>query len=728
MAPSFRFPGRHTPETITDQAQLAAQQSGSMAVHHEVDSLAIAEHSSIFTMERFRNGIFMTTAMMDDESVDLFTGRLVESIAQSQILENEIHAIRNIRKPGLAPKVNSPEVSRLIYDVDKIYNTNAGSVLDTLANTAQCARIVEHSGSLPHNYANGVTRNGYQLKRTGRLFKGQFGTREFTGLSTYKGVEDPGVLTGKTTMAFAHEIDRLLVTAAAAAMYDQRGALNYTYKLENYADDMLSKLRKASEAAALDRTYDTAGGEIVQNLQQKLEQIRQGKASRQMQPALYRIAELVDAWATSRPKVQEILRPVGIMQPPVVEQKEVSKRKYDAATGFRLPDFIIPAEPVTQIETLSETDSNRDETIEKLLHDHKSLEESYQAFMVPLVPSAKQLKAGGLYDLMRDMRIGFGMATEHVEGVEKDRAQWMLGVLHGLEQLLSQSQGDTSRRQQLEEYLSSESTYLAQIKDVRERLKELGVNGFDALEPRIVQSAEWFGDNYDGFKALLLQKTPDIAEKYGSILRLFNTNPEIDMTDETPDFITLDEPSLPQQPEAVLLPLDEPTLFVEDSPLLLRDVAEVAKQLDWAVLPPAHELSVERIKKELNGSLEEFAKIDWKRIEDLIQLTQTFEGIMYRSKPGTLAALPPYFVAELQVNGRIFAVAENAVEGNATYVVADHLADGDWREVLAEAKRDARIFGARKIVHPTTERVASGRQLDRILTVMQDMALTLPTR
>jgi hypothetical protein len=42
---------------------------------------------------------------------------------------------------------------------------------------------------------------------------------------------------------------------------------------------------------------------------------------------------------------------------------------------------------------------------------------------------------------------------------------------------------------------------------------------------------------------------------------------------------------------------------------------------------------------------------------------------------------------------------------------------------LAEAKRDARIFGARKVVHPTEEHVAEGRQIDRILTVLQDMAL-----
>jgi hypothetical protein len=314
---------------------------------------------------------------------------------------------------------------------------------------------------------------------------------------------------------------------------------------------------------------------------------------------------------------------------------------------------------------------------------------------------------------------------EYFEGVNRATAHSLLEVLMGLRTQLSGWDNDAAR-EKLQTSLADEAQLQTNILETRAKLKELGINGYDALSPKLAQSVEWFINNSHVFRKLLSEKSPDVAKAYEKILDVISGSEEaleIDNNVGEPEGTTAAEVAAPDE-AGPTFDQDETLLPLEDDTVLeLGATHEVAEQLDWVILPPADQLTVERIKAELNGSLQDYDKTDWKRIEDLITLAQTFQGTLYRSKPRTLAAQPPYFVAEIELHGTTYAIAENATHGNATYIVGEHLSDGPWRDVLAEAKRDARIFGARKVVHPTEEHVAEGRQIDRILTVLQDMAL-----
>ncbi len=80
-------------------------------------------------------------------------------------------------------------------------------------------------------------------------------------------------------------------------------------------------------------------------------------------------------------------------------------------------------------------------------------------------------------------------------------------------------------------------------------------------------------------------------------------------------------------------------------------------------------------------------------------LRDRHDGILYRSNAGDLGGAPPYFVAELDIYGQKIAVAESPVYGNATYIVVEKLAPGNWREVLALSKPDTLEVGAVRVIH-----------------------------
>jgi hypothetical protein len=77
-------------------------------------------------------------------------------------------------------------------------------------------------------------------------------------------------------------------------------------------------------------------------------------------------------------------------------------------------------------------------------------------------------------------------------------------------------------------------------------------------------------------------------------------------------------------------------------------------------------------------------------------------------------------VAETDINGKTFVVAENPQYGNATYILRADLAyDGaSWREVLEQSREFARILGAERIVHSDKR-----KHLERIMSNIQSQLL-----
>lgn len=129
-------------------------------------------------------------------------------------------------------------------------------------------------------------------------------------------------------------------------------------------------------------------------------------------------------------------------------------------------------------------------------------------------------------------------------------------------------------------------------------------------------------------------------------------------------------------------------------------------QLDEVILPP-HATSETIIAKiaELGGAVSD--KINWEKLKDLITIRDEIDtsARIYRSKfrkhgEGQQSGRV-YYVLEINLYGRIFAVAESPEVKNATYVIDEQAMGGSWREILAMYKDEVRLLGGRQIIHST---------------------------
>ena len=123
-------------------------------------------------------------------------------------------------------------------------------------------------------------------------------------------------------------------------------------------------------------------------------------------------------------------------------------------------------------------------------------------------------------------------------------------------------------------------------------------------------------------------------------------------------------------------------------------------QLGWEVLPSGFNMDDMRQLIAEDPILNEpSVVIDWRRVEDLLNLKDLRDGKLYRSKPGDLGSHFVYFVAEFDTPVAKVAVADNPVFGNATYILAEHLIPGTWQELLKLPRQAIRELGGIKKVH-----------------------------
>lgn len=139
----------------------------------------------------------------------------------------------------------------------------------------------------------------------------------------------------------------------------------------------------------------------------------------------------------------------------------------------------------------------------------------------------------------------------------------------------------------------------------------------------------------------------------------------------------------------------------EELELIDAEIMEIAEQLEWVVFPAG--TTIRDTQRTLGENQVDLTRVNWERIQHLLYLADNFEGKIYRSSEAKLGTSVPYLVAEIDVCGRRFAVAECPEIGNATYVVDDMVAAGTWEELMRLSKADARSLGARRIIHPKEE-------------------------
>jgi hypothetical protein len=726
MAPKFNpFETKVDNETyLRDLIDIHASDIGLLTVGKAAE-LVTPGAEPIVTPERFGAELNVLTGMLEPGSADIAMRHLSSLAVFSPAAYRQAQRSWGRLRPAGMPALTNTSVLHELVDSSVDLHTNQHIHVFNLASaTYQATRFIQRGGKLPSNYEEVLNVHGYRIAKKGLIMRVPKNGRDLSSLLERYHVEEPEEQMGRLAMNVAFEIDRFVIANGINALSDMSNAERKRFGIERFRTSIIDGLEEATAQAYAGTDHDTTGAELLQRLSKKFEDIERLKKGK-VQAASMHMKDITDDWIRSRSILQQALRPSGLMLP---LREEVASTE---TAPVVLPPLALTGVVELQPDTpaVVETNDTTAETIALLLNELEQHDQAYGEFMEPYQASTKALKAAGLHGLLHDLRVGYrpDMAAEdeYFEGVNRVTAHFLLEVLMGLRTQLSGWDNDAAR-EKLQTSLTDELQLQTNILETRAKLKELGINGYDALSLRLADSVEWFYNNGSTFRKLLSERCPDIAEDYRKILDLISepdnfVEPGSDAI-EPEAAIYLEDPQT-NEAEAASGAEEAPQPFDEGMILELGNTHEVAEQLDWVILPPADQLTVERIKAELNGSLQDYDKTDWKRIEDLITLAQTFQGTLYRSKPRTLAAQPPYFVAEIELHGTTYAIAENATHGNATYIVGEHLSDGPWRDVLAEAKRDARIFGARKVVHPTEEHVAEGRQIDRILTVLQDMAL-----
>jgi hypothetical protein len=380
----------------------------------------------------------------------------------------------------------------------------------------------------------------------------------------------------------------------------------------------------------------------------------------------------------------------------------------------------VPDEPIpTPGEPEAPIANDQAERIAELRAQHEALMRSLGALRQPYQPSANALKAVGLRDIQYDLRNGLEDADgEHIlEGVTRGDAQFIAQMLHGLGLRYGQGGGEAFRID-VSHDLANEIELVSAVKTIRNELLTYGQNGFETLGTNLCNTFEWLGTNKPALQTIISSRVPAKAAYYNQML-----DELLDMSDRYALEPDVTEPGEGQQesephtletePETQELPNDL-DVFV---PLQETDVA---LQLDWEVFPP--DVTLSEIQSLTKGAFSESdaAGIDWSRIADLLEITKAYGGNVYRARPRSLGTTEPYFVAETDINGKTFVVAENPQYGNATYILRADLAyDGaSWREVLEQSREFARILGAERIVHSDKR-----KHLERIMSNIQSQLL-----
>ena len=133
------------------------------------------------------------------------------------------------------------------------------------------------------------------------------------------------------------------------------------------------------------------------------------------------------------------------------------------------------------------------------------------------------------------------------------------------------------------------------------------------------------------------------------------------------------------------------------------------REVDWEILPVEH--IGERIRQEVaqmtkgkrqDGGRRELQEV---RVRDLIELSTLFDDVVVhvsREKDGiTRRKNEPYFVIDFTYGGQKFALAENLVLDNATFILPE--SDFSWQDVFSLPRGAVGEFGAQRINHPAVD-------------------------
>jgi len=426
----------------------------------------------------------------------------------------------------------------------------------------------------------------------------------------------------------------------------------------------------------------------------------------------------------------------------IADELQLKPTPIEISAKSAIPVLDVISEAIDKIDNniLVTHDEDNQKALE-LRHNFETALNALSDFRQPFISSGRAIRKSGLSELTHDLIIGYEPKDYvPINGISSPDAERKHAHVLGLESLTADSQVPSEL---LKEILDHEATLVAQALTTYRLLGKNKPSVDTDMTACIADTVSWLSDNRDTFKHLLRNKLDTaIAERYIKLLdRLLP--PNVDVSKDPIKLEAVSEIPVQADPDEISDDIDSTIIKVgnekNEHTAIEQDYAaknifelpisegDVAYQLDWEVFPAEVSINdIERIITKAYPSRAQTENIDWTRIKDLMQLASAYEGNLYRSKPNALGRGKniPYFVAEIEIEGRQYAVAENPAEGNASYVLRADLAysGAAWQEVFAESRLFARMLGAERVIHRDTS-----NHLDKIMTKIQELHLVRPT-
>lgn len=136
----------------------------------------------------------------------------------------------------------------------------------------------------------------------------------------------------------------------------------------------------------------------------------------------------------------------------------------------------------------------------------------------------------------------------------------------------------------------------------------------------------------------------------------------------------------------------------------------IVNEVDWEILPVEHvgeriQQEAERMTRGKQRSESGRRAVQDVRVRDLVELSTLFDDAVVhvsREKDGiTRRKNEPYFVITFTYGGQHFALAENLVLDNATFILPE--SEFSWQDVFSLPRGAVGEFGARRINHPPVD-------------------------
>jgi hypothetical protein len=234
----------------------------------------------------------------------------------------------------------------------------------------------------------------------------------------------------------------------------------------------------------------------------------------------------------------------------------------------------------------------------------------------------------------------------------------------------------------------------------------------------IHEDIDWLRDNWQLIETSAKQSShrqyidETTLERIGMLLDALKDHPteeaheveleaEVEMVESPSEII---EPTPEPTPE--LAPLEDATPLPEQ-PTEIERLNAMAEQLDWVILPNdlvTAEDIISVARKQASGN--KTYEIDRERVEMLLYFRDQYGGELYKSAERTLGDSDNlYFVLKFtrEEDHKVYAIAENVVFGNATYVIREDVMPLEPGETVLTSvtlsRKDIRDLGAKRVIH-----------------------------